>query len=79
LVGAQNQTLILVAIEKTAAEKDSSKPKRNKQQSKKFTFTPKAVFRGHQRSVESVAVNGDGFFKINIYKKLLQKFDLKKQ
>src|SRR4051794_13278215 len=61
MVGAQNQTLILLAIEGAGAEKEASKPKRQ-QQSKKFALTPKAVFRGHQRSVESVAVNGDGFF-----------------
>lgn len=50
LVGAQNQTLTLLRIEELE----------NKKKQKAFALTPLAVFRGHQRSVECVAVNREG-------------------
>lgn len=46
LVGAQNQTLILMKME-GAVEKSHN-------------IVEKAVLRGHERSVECVAINNDG-------------------
>jgi hypothetical protein len=48
LVGAQNQTLILLKMEGNIKKGQS--------------VVAKTVLRGHERSVECVAINNDGIF-----------------